>query len=255
MQSEPAYRVESVDHALRLAVLLQQEGSIRVKEAAERLGVAPSTAHRLLAMLVYREFAEQDDNRCYRPGKVLRQGCSTGPTEELRRRALPHIQEIARVTGETTNLMVRTDDLVRFVATVEGDRTLHCGDREGRTLPAHASSVGLVLLAALPEEQIHEIYAHSERTDVDVIALIRNLRKVRQQGFALNNKQTKCGLVAIGHGIYSHGQMIAGVSVTIPSARYDRSRLPATVAILKTATVAMEGDLRDIHSESLLASA
>ena len=59
MRNKPAYAIESVDHALHLAQLLQQEGPLRVTDAAGRLGVSVSTAHRLLAMLVYRDFAEQ----------------------------------------------------------------------------------------------------------------------------------------------------------------------------------------------------
>ena len=55
MQNEPPYPLQSVDNALRLAQLLQTEGSLRLTDAAARLNVAPSTAHRLLAMLVYRD--------------------------------------------------------------------------------------------------------------------------------------------------------------------------------------------------------
>ena len=55
MKNAPSYSIASVDSALQLATALQVEGSLSVSEAAERLGVARSTAHRLLAMLVYRD--------------------------------------------------------------------------------------------------------------------------------------------------------------------------------------------------------
>ena len=51
MKNKPAYAITSVDHALQLATVLQVEGPLTVSEAAERLGVARSTAHRLLSML------------------------------------------------------------------------------------------------------------------------------------------------------------------------------------------------------------
>ncbi|WP_372506114.1 helix-turn-helix domain-containing protein [Streptomyces malaysiensis] len=70
MKTPPTYAIASVDHALRLATMLRFEGSLRVAEAAERLGVAQSTAHRLLQMLVYRDFAVQDETRVYRAGPV-----------------------------------------------------------------------------------------------------------------------------------------------------------------------------------------
>ena len=57
MKRPPAYAIRSVDNALRLAVILQMEGAISVADAADRLGVAGSTAHRLLQTLVYRDYA------------------------------------------------------------------------------------------------------------------------------------------------------------------------------------------------------
>ena len=54
------WSITSVDHALRLASLLQMEGTTTVSDAAAHLGIAPSTAHRLLAMLVYCDFATRE---------------------------------------------------------------------------------------------------------------------------------------------------------------------------------------------------
>ena len=65
LKTPPPYAIASVDHALRVAVMLQLEDGLTVSEVAERLGVARSTAHRLLAMLVYRDFAVQNDDRVY----------------------------------------------------------------------------------------------------------------------------------------------------------------------------------------------
>ena len=79
VKNEPTYRIDSVDHALHLAVLLQQQGPMRVTDAARRIGVAKSTAHRLLTMLVYRDFAAQDDDRRYVAGPVLRRVSSPEP--------------------------------------------------------------------------------------------------------------------------------------------------------------------------------
>jgi DNA-binding IclR family transcriptional regulator len=71
LKTPPPYAITSVDHALRTAIMLQLEGGLTVSQVAERLGVARSTAHRLLAMLAYRDFAVQDENRVYRAGPVL----------------------------------------------------------------------------------------------------------------------------------------------------------------------------------------
>ncbi|MFD0533119.1 helix-turn-helix domain-containing protein [Actinomadura luteofluorescens] len=68
MENKPPYPLRSVDNALHLLQVLRDQGGLRVSEAAAELGTARSTAHRLLAMLVYRGFAVQDDNHTYLPG-------------------------------------------------------------------------------------------------------------------------------------------------------------------------------------------
>src|ERR1700731_5058294 len=68
----PQYPIESVDKALKLLLLLGERPEIRLSEAARYLGVAPSTAHRLLAMLAYRGFVRQDPvSKAYLPGPSL----------------------------------------------------------------------------------------------------------------------------------------------------------------------------------------
>src|ERR1700748_3491272 len=68
----PQYPIESVDNALKILLLLGERSELRLTEVAVYLGVATSTAHRLLAMLQYRGFMRQDPRtRIYLPGTAL----------------------------------------------------------------------------------------------------------------------------------------------------------------------------------------
>ena len=70
--AEPAYPIRSVDNALRLIRLFNERDTLRLTDACGYLGVAHSTAHRLLAMLVHHGFVQQDpQSRTYRPGPTL----------------------------------------------------------------------------------------------------------------------------------------------------------------------------------------
>jgi DNA-binding IclR family transcriptional regulator len=244
MKNKPAYGIDSVDHALHLATLLQQEGPLRVTDAARRLGVARSTAHRLLAMLVYRDFAEQDEDRRYVAGPVLRRPASPEPVADLRRVALPHLQALASRTDETANLLVVVADEVRFAATVECGQVLRVGDREGRVLPAHLASGGRAVLAARTDDDVRRLYSGPDSPVADVDALLRDLRRVRRQGFAVNEQKTETGVTAIGCAIRGpEGGVSAAVSVAMPSARYRRDRLAEWVRHLRTAGERIERDL------------
>ena len=246
----PTYVVGSADHALRAAVMLQLEGPLTVSQVAERLGVARSTAHRLLQTLVYRDFAVQDEGRLYHVGPVLELAAhSQSRTSGLRSAALPHLQRLVDVIGESANLSIRTGDTVRFIASVECAHALRVGSREGMVFPAHRTTGGLALLAPLERAEIEGLYRaelYVERPDErpDIASLRAELARVRRAGFAVNNGRSERGIVAIGVPVHNRdGDPIAGLSVSMPGVRYDRNRLPALVETLRRAAGAIEAEL------------
>lgn len=238
MRNKPPYSITSVDHALQLAALLQQEGALRVTDAAERLGVSASTAHRLLSMLVYRDFAEQNDDRSYGPGKILRPAATSGaPVALLRRIALPHLGRLRDSTGETVNLMVLAGTEVRFVATVESEQVLRVGDRVGRSLSAELTSGGKAILAAQPPAEVAARYPGAE-------SLRRELAAVRRRGYAINDQRTEAGLTALGRAVVDPaGIPVAAVSLALPTARFRKAAVPGWAAALAGAATAIERDL------------
>ncbi len=244
VKNKPAYGIDSVDHALRLAAVLQQEGPLRVTDAAERLGVARSTAHRLLAMLVYRDFAEQDADRRYVAGPVLRRQAPVEPVADLRRLALPHLQALVDRTDETANLQIVVGDQARFVATVECRQVLRVGNREGRMLPAHLASGGRAVLATRSDAELADLYSTVGSPVPDLAALRRELRRVRRQGLAINDQATETGVTAIGRAVRGPGgAVVAAVSLAMPTARFHRDRLPEWTQDLAAAVAGIEHEL------------
>lgn len=249
MKNPPAYGVTSVDHALQLAVILQVEGALTVSEAAARLGVARSTAHRLLSTLVYRDFAVQDEDRTYRAGPVLEMAARTrSNATAIRAAALGPMRTLAGTLDETVNLTVRTGRSVRFIASVECSRTLRVGSREGMVLPAHLSSGGLVMLAALGDDELAALYAPApadgSEERPDLARLRTELRAVRRSGLALNLERSERGVVAVGRGVTdAGGATVAAVSVAMPSVRHSPRRLTEVVAALTAAAEAISATL------------
>lgn len=240
-KERPAYAIASVDHALRLATMLQLEGSLSVSEAAERLGVAPSTAHRLLAMLVYRDFAVPTEQRTYRAGPVLELAAhSQSETSRLRAAALPHIVELVDRVGESANLIIRTGETARFIASVECEQALRVGNREGMAFPAFRVTGGLVLLAELRREQVDLLYSperFADRADQRPVMdrLHRDLRRIRTSGYAMNQGLSERGVTALGVAVRTpDGDAVAGLSISMPSVRFEAHRIPSWVESLMT---------------------
>jgi IclR family acetate operon transcriptional repressor len=251
MKNKPTYGIESVDHALRLAILLQEEGSLRVTDAARHLGVARSTAHRLLASLVYRDFAVQDQDRHYLPGPVIQHRRAIESAAHLRRLALPHLEDLVSHCGETANLQVLVGDHIRFVASVESEHALRVGNREGRMLPAHLASGGLAILACLPETEVSELYDAVDAPPVDLGRLLPDLRKIRKRGFALNNQATEIGVSAVGRVVRGRdGKPVAAMCIAVPTARFTRTRPTQWAGIHTDAIGNLERELRAVAGDS-----
>ncbi|MFI7111424.1 IclR family transcriptional regulator [Nonomuraea sp. NPDC050227] len=246
MKTPPAYAPTSVDHALRLAQILQLDGVITVSAAAERLGVARSTAHRLLTALVYRDFAVQNDDRSYRVGPVLALAeRAQSDVGALRAAALGQMRALVDRIDETVNLSIRTGRNVRFIASVECGQALRVGSREGMVFPAHQATGGLVALAALSDEELAQLYAPGDRGDPaeelpDLARLRRDLRSVRHSGVALNLERTERGVVAVGCPVKGRdGATGAALSISMPSVRYSPKEIKPLVAALTAAADAI----------------
>jgi IclR family transcriptional regulator, acetate operon repressor len=248
VKNKPPYALDSVDNALQLIQLLRDQGRLRVTEAAKELGIGRSTAHRLLAMLVYRGFAEQDETRGYLPGPALVSPAPAGSDlQRLRALAAPTMERLCERVEETVNLMVRVGTHTRFLASVESRQILHVGDRRGTVLPAARTSGGKALLALLPMAKVAELYAIGSAeqglTDGEWIELTDELELTRRRGYAVNAQATEAGLHAVGMAV-SIGQRdpVAALSIAIPSVRYSRGRVTELVRELRAAVDSLAGD-------------
>lgn len=245
MRNERPYLIESVDNALRLLLLVRERGAVRVAEAAEHLGVARSTAHRLLAGLRYRGFVTQDSQRVYHPGAVLR----ARPAPDLRVLARPRLLEIGRELDETVHLIVLEGNGVRFVEGIESTKALRVGSRVGVVLPAHCTAGGLVLLAALPTDEVVALYPRGLPSApgaaiTEIPALRRRLRTVRRTGYALNDQESERGIAAVAVPVRDReGQTLASLAVAMPAARCPRARAPELAAVLRQHAETITADL------------
>ncbi|GAA4547963.1 IclR family transcriptional regulator [Streptomyces collinus] len=230
---EPSYPVSAAGNALRVVRLLHEHDELRVLEVAARLGVARSTAHRILAMLVFEGFTEQDRHKVYRPGPALRaiRGSRAAPPPDLITLARPHLQRLADIVRETTHLTVLEGNATRFLDGVEGPQALRVTHRTGALLPAHVTSGGKALLAELPPERLRMLYPNGlpggkSKAPEDVQRLVAELTTVRRAGWALNLQESERGVNAVGACVRDRtSRAVAAVAVAAPSARYPKGRL------------------------------
>lgn len=252
LRKKPTYPIEAVDHALHLMEHLRDVGALRVKDAAAELGVAPSTAHRLMAMLVYRGFAVQDESKRYVPGPSLGIGpAGIGWTVQLRRIAAPHLELLASRTRETASLTIRVGTSVRFLSTVEGTHLLRVSDRQGEVLPATLASGGKAMLAAVHDSALEHLYLSGDSeidgdgmTTSEFAALLRELDTIRRNGFASNLEGTEPGVSAVGMALHDRsGDTVGALSVACPTGRFQIALSDGLLDRLREARHHTERDL------------
>ncbi|MEO9248728.1 IclR family transcriptional regulator [Citricoccus nitrophenolicus] len=219
--------IRSVVHALTVVDQVMATGGVRVREVAEDLGIAPSSAHRLLSTLASREYVVQDPHsRIYRPGvKLLGLTGGTVGTREIRHAAHRPMEALAAATGESVSLSVLIRSEVEFVDGIESGHILRASPRIGARLPAHSTAGGRVLLADLALDDVSGMFGGglkklTDRTVDTVPELTGMLARIRQAGYAVSRGESTEGISAVAVAIRpAGGRAAAGLAVVAPTER------------------------------------
>jgi IclR family acetate operon transcriptional repressor len=247
--STPTHPISSVENALRLLVILRDREEIRVSEASAELGVAPSTASRLLAMLHSYGLVEQAPRgRGYRVGPVLAEiGLSSLRQVDVRQHIRPFLERLVAELGETAHLIGREGPNCRFLESVEGTHALRTTARVGIAYPAWATSGGKALLAELDEAELLELFPdedlpeYNERSFTSRSALFAHLEEIRKQGYAVNRAESEQGICAVSVVQRTSSGRIAGaLAVSAPETRLPPDRESEIVAVLTRVTEAAQ---------------
>lgn len=254
--SPPVRTLASVDNALTLLSLVCERGAVRVSEAARSLDVAPSTASRLMAMLQHRGHVVQDPaTRAFRPGPALvRLGLDAIERTSARRLVMPYLERLARELDETVHFLVLDGTSVVFVDGVESTRAVRTTRRRGEIRPAHCTSGGKAMLAALPAEELRRRYpaerlpACTPKSPASRSALERELATIARRGYATAVQESEPDIAAIGAAVRAPGgRLVGALGVSLPMTRYGRGTFAALAEPLLAAAAAAGEELAAVE--------
>lgn len=215
-----------------LGALSRHATPVNLKQLATETRLHPSTAHRILSVMVENRLVDRIEPGTYRLGiRLLELGSLVKSRISVRQEALPHMQSLHQELGETVNLSVRHDDEVVYIERTTGNSSMmRVVQIIGARAPLHITAVGKIFLADDGPDKCIE-YArrtglpkYTDNTLIDADSLARELEKIRRQGYAFDNEEAEKGVSCIGAGIYNdEGRLVAGLSVSAPSDRLDKS--------------------------------
>src|SRR3989454_318435 len=217
--------IQSVDRAIRILGVLQGARRLSLSEVASRLELPPSTVHGILKTLQVHGMVVQDrDSNRYQLGPaVLKLGNVYLDTLELRSRAVPWSEELARRSG----LAVRTGVLLIDDVVIIHHEPRPDGSRQmpevGIVIPVHASALGKAMLAFSPEDEkrvlsVEALRSMTGETVTSPDDLRRQLDDVRVSGVAVEQDEAVIGESALASPVFdSSGDAVGAIGVVIAS--------------------------------------
>lgn len=215
-----------------LAALARHAAPVNLKQLSGETKLHPSTAHRILSVMVDNRLVDRIEPGTYRLGiRLLELGSLVKSRISVRQEALPHMQALHQALGETVNLSVRHDDEVVYIERTAGSSSMmRVVQIIGTRAPLHITAVGKIFLAEDGADRCLE-YARrtglprfTENTLTDSEQLVREIDRIRRQGYSFDNEEAEKGVSCIGAGIYNdENRLVAGLSVSAPSDRLDRA--------------------------------
>jgi len=251
-EATPAYPIQSVAHALDLIDLISEKRRLTITEIAKRLGVALSTASRLVAMLEQYGYAARDqDSKAYVVGGKIRDAGLAAVRElDIRPQTRPYLEMLAAETGETTQIGVLQGQTVVFLDCVEGYHHLRVSSRVGSLLPAHSLSTGKALLAELSRDDLIALYPREElqrltpRTIANRTNLLRDLAAVRKRGFATSFSESTIDISTLAVSIKdAAGRVRCAVSIAAPTSRFKSENVGKLAGSLRRSAKAIGASL------------
>ena len=232
---KPQYRLKTVQAALDLVewFLNSQSADLGISEIAAATGKGKAEVYRLLQNLAaYGYIQENPTDRKYRLGvKFLEVGRVVGERLSLLNDTSALLDDLARRTGETVHLVMKTPQGPVCIAERQTAHQLRFFARIGLQLPWHAGSASKMLLATMPKAFQDEILsgalpAYTSNTIQDADELRRELASGLQNGYTISCGEMNAGARAVAAPIRDYtGGVVATVSVIAPDERADETRM------------------------------
>ena len=222
--------MRSVAVALGVLEAVSERQPVGVSELARALDLPKTTTQRVLATLAELGWVRVTDDAPTRwliTSKAGAIGARLQPDQELRAAVMPAMRELAATTGETIHFSVPDERYVVLIDKVEGANPVRTTVTIGSRAPAHATSSGQAILAALPDPvcrkllSLQPLEALTPDTIVDAEQLMTELATVRERGYALVVRARHNDVAATGAAVLnSVGSPVAALSISVPAHRF-----------------------------------
>ncbi|WP_432454652.1 MULTISPECIES: DNA-binding transcriptional regulator KdgR [unclassified Agarivorans] len=244
---EKATQPEAVSSVLKVFNILQALGEqkeIGVSELSQRLMMSKATTYRFLQTMKTLGYVSQEGeaDKYSLTLKLFELGARSLEYVELIELADKQMRHISEHTNEALHLGALDESSIIYIHKIDSGYNLRMQSRIGRRNPLYSTAIGKVLLAGREESFVREVLTgvefikHTDKTLENTEQLLAELQVVRQQHYAEDNEEQEPGLRCIAAPIFDRfGNVIAGISISFPTIRFDEKRMSYYVGLLHKA--------------------
>ncbi|WP_261816951.1 DNA-binding transcriptional regulator KdgR [Vibrio gallicus] len=244
---EKSTQPEAVSSVLKVFNILQALGKqkeIGVSELSQSLMMSKATTYRFLQTMKMLGYVAQEGeaDKYSLTLKLFELGAKSLEYVDLIELADKEMKEISEQTDEALHLGALDDDAIIYIHKIDSNYNLRMQSRVGRRNPLYTTAIGKVLLAERDEEFVRETLSRidfvksTERTHENAQQLIDELKVVKEQHYGEDNEEQEPGLRCFAAPIYDRfGTVIAGVSISFPTIRFDEKRMSYYIGLLHKA--------------------
>lgn len=232
--------MQAVDRIARILTVLGTEPfEFTLSEVARRVGLHRSTVLRLLRALEAERMVEATGDKYSLGLRLFQLGAVVQRKMEVRRVAVPEMQQLTAATREMSLLSLYDRGEIVYVEIVESPHPVRSVSRYGGRLPAYCTTTGKVLLSGQSREEVERVIAAglpplTPNTITDAEQLRLELRRVAQQGYAIDNEELQLEVRGVAAPVRNfRGQIVAAVGIAAPVYRLPTDRLEWAIAAVK----------------------
>ena len=193
---------------------------LSITDVANATGYDRATARRCLLTLVSQGYATHDGKYFALTARALRLGMGALAAMPLPQIVQPWLDQLSEQVSHSASVSILDGIEIVYLARASQRRVMSIGLMPGSRLPAYCTSMGRVLLAALPEAEARgiidssELRARTPQTLTDPDAIMTRIAEVRREGFAVIDQEVEMGLRSIAVPLESQrGKVVAAMNL------------------------------------------
>lgn len=249
METNQTNPIQSADRIFSITEALAENGSMRIIELSELLGLHKSTVHRLLASLISMGYVNKNESTGMYSltFKLVELSQKILKNTDILNIAHPYIAKLGDICGETVHFVLRTGNCVTYLEKLESpsvkERSFRLSSQVGLKRPMYCSGVGKAIMSCLSDEEVEQIWSSSaierrtQYTITDFRVFKKELERVRINGYAIDNEENELGIRCIAAPVYDYSSRpLYAISISTLAGRMPDSVIPRFAEeLLKTA--------------------